>query len=67
MGQAMKNDKSDHLTSRRNALKSSAAILGGGLVMSDYAGAEIKNVNRRDTKSGDQSIAKHISFVSKTT
>lgn len=47
----MKNNKSDHLISRRNALKSSAALLGCGLVASDYAGVEIKNVNTNSSPS----------------
>lgn len=42
----MNNDRSDHLISRRNAPESSPALLGGGLVVSDYAEAEIKNVDR---------------------
>ncbi len=47
----MKNDKSDHLVSRRNILKSSAALLGSSLVASEYAEAEIKNVNTNSSPS----------------
>ncbi|MEJ2007476.1 MAG: hypothetical protein P8Z30_04835 [Acidobacteriota bacterium] len=56
----MKSDKSDHLISRWNALKSSAALLGGGLVASDYAGANIKNVNTKPSPSKLKTTAQRV-------
>ncbi len=47
----MKGDRPDYLVSRRNVLKSSAAFFGTGLAASDYAGAEIKNVNTNSNPS----------------
>jgi hypothetical protein len=47
----MKKDKSDRSVSRRNVLKSSAALLGGSLMSSEYADAEIKNVNTNSSPS----------------
>ena len=47
----MTNDKSENLMSRRNVLKTSAALLGSSLVASEDAGAEIKNVNKNSSPS----------------
>jgi L-alanine-DL-glutamate epimerase-like enolase superfamily enzyme len=47
----MKNDKSDYLVSRRNVLKSSAALLGSSLIGGESAEAEIKNVNTNSSPS----------------